>query len=127
MSELDDKIREALAREDAELFDEIGGERSLPELVLETFRGKHRWVNGLFVVVSLVVVAAGVWCAVRFFGTPDVAERLAWGLGVVTALVMVTAIKVWYWMEMQRLAVTRELKRVELQIARLSQRLGQRG
>jgi hypothetical protein len=32
-------------------------------------------------------------------------------------------LKVWYWIEMQRIVVMREIKRVELQIARLSARI----
>ncbi len=43
MSDLDDKIRQALHKEDAELFAEVGGELSILEMMMETFRGRHRW------------------------------------------------------------------------------------
>ncbi|GJM19738.1 MAG: hypothetical protein DHS20C14_19510 [Phycisphaeraceae bacterium] len=123
MSNLDDKIREALAAEDAELFDEVAGEPSLQELVLESFRGKWRLLTAMTVVVMFAMFAGAIYCLVQFFGTDDVATRLAWGLGVWFGMQAVGMLKLWHWMEFQRLAVTREIKRVELQIARLSQRL----
>ncbi|MEQ8770882.1 MAG: hypothetical protein RIB60_10300 [Phycisphaerales bacterium] len=126
MSKLDDKIREALSAEDAELFGEVGSEPSLPMLVLESFSGKHRWLNRAAVLVGVAMMAALVYCTVQFFGTPEVGERLAWALGVGFFTLMVLGIKIWHWMELERLAVTREIKRVELQIARLSQRMEER-
>ena len=44
MNELDKKIKEALRKEDAELFDEIGDEPSLFEMCMESFRGRNRWM-----------------------------------------------------------------------------------
>jgi len=35
----------------------------------------------------------------------------------------VTAIKVWYWIDMARIALARDLRRVELQVALLSKRI----
>jgi hypothetical protein len=35
----------------------------------------------------------------------------------------VTAIKVWYWLEMMRLAIMRDVKRLELQVSRLAERI----
>lgn len=122
MSNLDDKIREALAAEDAELFDELG-EQSLPQLVIESFRSKFRFLTAMTVVMSLVMFAGAVFCLVRFFGTDDVAARIAWALGVWFGMQATGMLKLWHWMEIQKLAVTREVKRVELQIARLSQRI----
>jgi hypothetical protein len=35
---------------------------------------------------------------------------------------VVMAVKVWYWLEMTRLALTREIKRVELQVLQMGRR-----
>ena len=40
MSELDKKIREALRKEDAELFDEFGGEPGVFEMLRRRFRAR---------------------------------------------------------------------------------------
>ncbi len=39
------------------------------------------------------------------------------------SLIVISSLKAWYWMQMNRNALTREIKRLELQIARLSSRL----
>lgn len=36
---------------------------------------------------------------------------------------MLTAIKVWYWLDMMRLAITRDVKRLELQMSRLAEKI----
>ena len=35
----------------------------------------------------------------------------------------VSGIKIWYWLEMNRLAITREVKRLELQMAQIARKL----
>ena len=48
---------------------------------------------------------------------------LIWGASAAFCFAVVTTIKIWYWMEMTRNALLRDIKRVELQIAQLAQRL----
>jgi hypothetical protein len=48
---------------------------------------------------------------------------LHWGAAMVLCLGAVTTIKMWYWLEMNRLALTREMKRLELTVALLAERL----
>jgi hypothetical protein len=40
-------------------------------------------------------------------------------------MLAVAMLKMWFWMEMQRIAVTREVKRVELLTAKLLERMQQ--
>ena len=54
MNDLDKKIREALSTQDAELFEEFGGEQGIFELIGDTFRGKRRWLVVLVYVYSIV-------------------------------------------------------------------------
>ena len=118
-NDVDTLIREALSREEAEFFDRLG-EPSVPEMLSDAFRGRHWWLNVLAGLLTLAAVIATFYCAVRFFGTTDLGERLSWGIGIVSGLVFTMALKVWYWMEMQRNALTREIKRLELQVAHLA-------
>ena len=128
MKEIDRKIREALQAQDAELFDEIGGEPAVHEMVIDSFRGRLRWLVVLAAVWGAVILALAVVCAVQFFRADTVREMLAWATGCVLCVVYVMAMKVWYWMELNKNAVTREVKRLELEIARLAARLpGQAG
>ncbi len=123
MSELDDKIREALRTEDAELLDRVGGEPSMFELVMETFRGRHRWLVLLTVFWSLVFFVLAIVTAVKFFTTEDSRDMMLWALAFVFCMSAVSMMKVWFWMELNKNAIMREIKRLELQIAQLAARV----
>lgn len=45
---------------------------------------------------------------------------LMWGAGTALAISGLTMIKVWFWMEIQKNAIVREIKRVELQLGKLA-------
>ena len=123
MKELDDKIREALRKEDAEVFDDWGGEPSMFTLVMDTFRGRHKWLVLLTVLWSLVFFVLAIVSAVKFFNTQDSREMMLWALGFIFCMSAVSMLKLWFWMELNKNALMREIKRVELQIARLAGRI----
>ena len=126
-NELDKKIREALSAQDAELFEEYGGEQGLLEMVGDTFRGRRRWLAVLAIVYSIVFFILAIVTAVLFFKTdPDsTRDLIMWAMGFLFCNIAVAMLKMWYFMEMNKNAVTREVKRVELQIARLAKRLSE--
>lgn len=123
MNELDDKIREALRNEDADLFDDFGGELSMFAMVIETFRGKHRWLVMISIVWSLIFLVLGVLAAVKFFNATDERDLLMWAGASLICWSAVSMLKIWFWMELNKNAVTREIKRLELQIAKLASRI----
>ncbi len=123
MNVLDDKIREALQKEDAELFEEVGSEPSIYEMLMETFRGRHRWLVFLTMFWTIVFMVLGVFSVVRFFRADETRDMLMWAAASAFLLSGVSMMKVWYWMELNKNSVTREIKRLELQIARLAGRL----
>lgn len=127
MNELDKKIREALSQQDAELFDEIGGEQSLLEMGIGIFHGRNRrWVFfSMFLTLAFTVLT--FVCVVKFFSAenPTTRELIAWATGSIVCMLATAMLKLWFWMEMNKNAVTREVKRLELQIARLAKRLSE--
>jgi hypothetical protein len=116
-------IRQALEQEDAEAFGGPG-DPSMAELLMETFRGRHRRLAIGGALLNLVLFAGALYSAIQFLRTEDVREMLLWGAGAFLCFGMVTAIKVWYWLEMTRLSITRDAKRLELQVSRLAERVG---
>ena len=123
MNELDRKIQEALRKEDAELFAEFGDEPSILERVMETFRGKHRWLTFMGVFWGTVFLVLLTLAAVRFFKAEQTRELLLWAAACIVCTSAISMMKVWYWMELNKNALTREIKRLELQIARLAARM----
>ncbi|PCK06689.1 MAG: hypothetical protein COA42_17195, partial [Alteromonadaceae bacterium] len=96
--------------DDLGLFDAIG----------ETFKGKRRQVVIWVWVVSFIIAAFFVFCVIQFFNSTDTDQKLLWLGGFLTALIAQGNIKLWYFMEMNRAALARDVKRVELQLSILA-------
>lgn len=120
--DIDDLIVRALEEEEREALEGLGGQ-SMAELLTETFRGRHRRMAAGGAVANLVFFVMGVFAAVRFAQAEEVRVMLLWGGTAALCFGVVIAIKIWYWLEMSRLAVTREVKRLELQVVQLARRL----
>lgn len=123
MKDIDAKIREALRKEDSELLGHYREEPAIYEMVVETFRGRFRWVNLLALVMSILVTAMMVVVAYEFFQVETTRAMIGCAAGFVWGAVFIAMIKTWFWLEMNKNSVTREVKRLELQLANLSRRL----
>ena len=118
--DLDALIREALAQDEApDRFEDP----SALEMLTEVFRGRHRSFAALGVVINVVLFVIGVGAAFAFAGAQDLRAMALYGGTSALCFGLVLAIKVWYWLEMMRLALTREIKRVELQLAQMDRRI----
>lgn len=118
--DIDEMIRDALSKEDQELFDQLG-QPTIFEMVTSSFHGTLRWLSALAIVMGIGLMGVGIYSLVQFLNAgDDVPAMLRWGALLFFSLGAVTAIKVWHWMEMQRHLLTREIKRLELQVAGLS-------
>ena len=123
MNELDKKIQEDLRKEDAELTEDFGSEPSIFEMLMETFRGRHRWLVFLTMFWTIVFMVLAVLSVIRFFRADETRDLLLWAAASAFFLSGVSMMKVWYWMEINKNAITREIKRLELQIVRLAGRI----
>jgi len=125
MNELDKNIREALRNEDADLLENFGGEASMFELVLDTFRGRHRWLAMLTCFWSLVFFVLAIISGVQFFQSPDSRTTMLWAIAFLFCMSAVSMLKIWFWMEINKNAIMREIKRLELRVVKLTGRIGQ--
>jgi hypothetical protein len=122
MGSIDEKIAETLESEEREILDFYGKELGLFGLMAESLRGKLKflvWTVFLFVLVFAVLL---VYCAAHFFAAETIGMKLNWMAGGLTALFVIGLLRLWYLMELNRLSLIRELKRLELQIAFLGKR-----
>ena len=118
MNGIDDKIRE-----DAELLKLSPEDSSLHYMLIESFRGKHRWLNTMAVGWTFVAVTLAVVAVYQFFHAEGTQAMIAWATAFLWFSLWVAMLKLWFWMEMQRLPITREIKRLELKIVELSREL----
>lgn len=119
--DIDAMIRQALDEDDREYLDL--DEPSIPEAVTSLFQGRSRWLNVMAFALIFLLFLASVYCGIRFFRSDDVATMLRWGSVAGLCWFATGFVKLWTWMEMERFAVVREIKRLELQVANLAARL----
>jgi hypothetical protein len=126
MNDLDQAIRQSLSAEDAALLDRLGADQALHRQVLETFEGRLRWFNVAGWIAGFVLFAVACVLTWRFVHAPDLGEMLRWGAAAALAFAGLGLIKVWFWLEIQKNAIVREVKRLELQVAGLAAELRRR-
>ncbi len=119
MTEFDDKIRQALQAESDNVWKDVE-EQGLFEQALDVMRGKHRFLTVIANVVIAVFFAMMVYCVVRFFDAQTTRTQIAWSVGFLASNMVVAMLKLWFWMQMDKNTVIREVKRLELQVATLA-------
>ncbi len=124
MNELDRAIRQSLSAEDAELLERV--DPSLRQQVLATFEGQLRWLNVAGWIAGFVLFGVASVMTWRFIYAPTLEEMLRWGAAAALGFAGLALIKVWFWMELQKNAIMREVKRLEVQVASLAAQLARR-
>lgn len=122
MTNLDQAIRQALSAEDAEFLAKFEKEQSPFNEAMNTFSGKWGAMNVFAALVTFAMFGATLYCAWNMLQTADVRATLLWGVGVVVTMLAVAMLKMYFWMEMNKNVTLREVKRLELQVARLAAR-----
>jgi len=118
-SDIDRLIREALMAEGVEGLD-LAGEPSLPDMVTEIFRGRMWWVGAFMMANMVACTILAIICGVQFFRTDVLPDMIRWGAGFFFCTNVVIGCKLWYWMQVERISMIREIKRVELMVAHLA-------
>jgi hypothetical protein len=119
MEDIDKLIKETLTQEEAKFYDELE-EQNLFQMIGGLFQGKNKWIMYMMNFMTLVFFALFIYCVIQFFDVETTKELLKWGIGSVVFLFGVSMLKIFAWMQMDRKALIRELKRLELQISSLA-------
>jgi hypothetical protein len=123
MNELDRSIRQSLSAEDAGLFDRFGADQALHRQLLATFTGHLWWFNLAGWVAGFVLFAVASTFAWRFWSAQELDDMLRWGAASALAFAGLALVKVWFWLELQKNAIVREVKRLEVQVASVAAQL----
>jgi len=116
--DLDETIRDALTAEKDEWIGEMDVDHY--EMVIEVFRGKSRWFAKMGFVIILGLLAGAVFSVFRFSQVESTRDLIGWATAFLFCATSIGLIKIWYWMEMSKNSVAREIKRFELQLARIT-------
>lgn len=122
MRDLDGLIDKAIDDEEHELLRRIGEEPGFFKQAVGIFDGRTGWVNGVLMTAQALLFMAGAVAAWWFFAASDPVAQLRWGLPAAVLLLVSLMIKLAMWPTIQTNRVLRELRRIELQLARMSAR-----
>jgi hypothetical protein len=118
MRNLDDMIDEALDAEERELLRRIGEEPGFFTQALGMFGGPTGWVNAVMMAAQAFLFLGGAWAAWHFFHAADPVAQLRWGFPSAVLLIVATIMKMALLPRMESNRLMRELKLIELQLAR---------
>ena len=116
---IDKIIREALTEEQTKFYDELE-EQNVFEMLGGVFQGKNKWIIYLMNIMTLVFFVGFVYSLIQFFDTEITNELIKWGVGIGASLLSISLMKLFVWMQMDKNAILRELKRLELQLSLLN-------
>jgi len=121
MTEVDETIRKALQAEDEDLLRDLA-EPGIFERLTTAMRRGPRWTT-FVIVLGLALHGLLIWFAVEFFTATETRAMIAWATGFIFITLFLVAMKIWFWMQMEKYVVLREIKRLEAQVARLAERM----
>jgi len=119
IEKIDELIKEALTQEEAKFYDELG-EQNVLEKFGGIFKGKMGWLAIIMNVMVLVFFGLLIYCLIQFLNVETTNELIKWGAGMFTSMLMMSMLKFYFWMQMDKNDILRELKRLELQISALT-------
>ena len=122
MNDIDDAIRRTLSAQDAKILERLDTDPALHRQVLEMFSGSTRWINAAGWVAGLALFAVGAYFWWRFAYAEEVRHMMLWAASAGICFLGLALVKIWFWLELQKNAVVREIKRLELQVAALAAR-----
>lgn len=120
---IDDKIKQALAAEDAEVYAQFAEEPSLLAQGLELLQTRNRWINAMSIVVMTAFMGLGIFSLWMFATSQETKALIGWAMSFGFSMAVIGTLKIWAWVQIERNGTIREIKRLELQVARLTQRL----
>ncbi len=94
-------------------------EENLLQMTAQLFRGRALHITILVMVFVFAFLALMIYSGFRFFEATEVKDLILWAVLFMYGSLCVAMLKLWTWMDMQKNSITREIKRLELQIARM--------
>ncbi|WP_298320742.1 DUF6768 family protein [uncultured Aquimarina sp.] len=119
MEDIDQLIKETLTNEEAKFYDELD-EQNLLEMVGGLFKTRNSWVIIIMFIVNLVVFGLFIYCLIQFLNTDNTNELIRWSVAGFFCVMITAMLKLYSWMQMDKNALLREIKRLELQISSIA-------
>jgi len=117
MTQFNDKLREALDESSADDM----SLREMRELLTRSFTGRANWIMAGAWLKLLAFLILAIVAAVQFFRADTTRAMIGWASGFIVCTTAMGMMATFFWMQLNRNAITREIKRLELAMAQLGQ------
>lgn len=124
MKDIDQLIKETLSQEEAKFYDDLD-EQNLFEMLGGLFNTKHRWIIVLMNIATVIAFGFFIYCIIQFLNTDNTNELIKWFAGGAICIMIIGMAKLFAWMQMDKNAVLREIKRLELQVSSIAGKISQ--
>jgi hypothetical protein len=120
MTKLDDAIHTALTEEDKEFLAQFEKEPSTLQQAAGVFSGPLGWLYVLFLLLAVILAPVGLYSVWQFLIATEMRPLFYWGAAVAGILVVLSVVRIVFFMQINTNRILRELKRLELQVARMA-------
>lgn len=122
MEDIDKLIKETLTAEEAKFYDDLD-EQNFFQMLGGLFKGKNSWLAFIMHVFNIAVFGLLIYCIIQTFDVENTNDLIIWVGAALFCFITMSMIKIYMWMQIHRNALTREIKRLELQISSLSSKI----
>ena len=116
MTNFDDRIRNSMQDNDDEPVFEIGQDEKLFQLVSDSFRKGRRWLTIVGLAKLVAFFAIAVVAGVQFFRSSDIMSLIGWSTLVLLSSMVVAMMAIALYMDLNRNAIFRAIKRLEIRL-----------
>lgn len=120
MNDINKKILQAM-RDDQSLTNTPEDQANPLQLVIRGFKGNFKFTGAFVIFMQLVFAGLAIYFGYNMVHESQLDGKLNWLLATLITFIIFIALRLWLFMELNRLSILRELKRVELQIALTSE------
>ncbi|MEO0346296.1 MAG: DUF6768 family protein [Pseudomonadota bacterium] len=116
----DKRLFGELTADDAAFLEQLEEDRGLYTQMADAFAGPMRYWTVFAFVLSLVFFVGALYSLNELWAGPPLRESMLWLAMFGWLILAVAMIKIWFWMRLNQITLLRELKKIELQVSRLS-------
>ena len=121
MTDIDDRIRGALDEDDKAFLDSLESDRGLFRQIGDSWRGPMGGWAKLAFFIALVGGVLMIFVAIQVAHTRDPIGHMIWAIVLLGVITMLGFVKQWIFERMNMLAILREVKRLQVQVAMLAE------
>lgn len=117
-NKINSRIKKCLNDDELELFNSMD-EENMFSAWIGIYSGQNKFIAIALSVFTTIFALAAFYCGYHFFTTETEPEILRYGAAMFIFFIFTAFLKLWFWNQMDKRAILRELKRVELQLSLL--------